>query len=144
MNKMMMYGGIFMKATKFPDYFPEGCPPDDTIKEELPVYRIAKYNPINIKDFQVNFIKFPGKFDDDVRAYGLSVYEDIESLERCRSKIPGLKRCKHIYKAITKEQYGKIKRTPNDFGKHITWWLYEKIDPLDVFTIYIGGEDNEK
>ena len=133
-----------MKDMKFPDYFPEGCPPSDTIEEELSVYRIARYNPINIKDFQVNFIKTPGKFDHDVRAYGLSVYEDIESLEKCRSKVPGLRRRKHIYKATTKNEYGKIKRTPNEFGKHITWWLYEQTDPLEIFSLYVRGENNGK
>nr|WP_302597397.1 hypothetical protein [uncultured Cellulosilyticum sp.] len=131
-----------MHSKKFPKYFPDGCPPEDTIKEELNVYRIAKYMPINIKDFETHFIKFPGRFDDDLRAYGLSVYEDIESLEKCRKKIPALKKCKKIYMATTKEEYGKIKRTPNDFGKHITWWLYEDTNPLEIFDLYKEGRDN--
>lgn len=124
-----------MNTNKFPSYFPSNCPPNDTIDEELEVYRIAKFNPINIKDFETVYQRKPGEIYEDIRAYGLSVYEDIESLERCRSKIPAFKKKKHIYKALTKKEYGKIKRTPNIYGKHITWWLYEYIDSLKIFSL---------
>lgn len=122
---------------EFPDYFPEGCPPDDAIQEEIDVYRICKNkDKVTSDDFISYYNINPVRFKDNIQAYGLSV---IQKEEDCKNlmKLPNMKKkFKAIAKGKTYKSMGVVKKTPNRSCKsHCTWWLYKDAKPEELFEI---------
>lgn len=127
----------------FPDTFPKGCPPEDSMNNRLIVYRLIRGETITKDDFKS--FKELGR---DARGqkypfieYGLSVNTSYEELRKCWRGNPGLKKMfKNIGTGLTYECTGKVKATPSKAQKcHHTWWIYKEVDPSNFFQI-VGGE----
>ncbi len=133
-----------MSCNKFPDWFPENCPPADAFCEKLKVYRLAFNKKLKKKDFLPNVKLYPKnkRYKNNILAYGISVFEDIQDMKDMKRKIPGLKKMKYNIVGYTIEEYGLIKHTPNN-NSHITWWLYEDMYPINHFKLVKEGEENE-
>lgn len=80
------------------------------------------------------------------QAYGLSMFPSAEDCERAKRKSP---RLRGTHKGIAYGQVdagkGKILRTPSKANPaHITWWIYEGVEPHTFFTAYgKGGVESE-
>ena len=48
---------------------------------------------------------------------------------------PALRDKTGIATGITYEYTGVTKRTPKNYKSHITWWLYDSIQPITFFTM---------
>lgn len=122
---------------KFPSYFPENCPPSDAKHEELIVFRMGKNNPAEESDFYPHVIVFPEKFKNtnNLLVYGISVFSDLDEMIKCQKAIPALKKMKFRYQGITYKHTGVVKRTPKNNKAHITWWLYDGVNPHEFFKL---------
>lgn len=125
------------KISKFPDYFPDGCPPKDATSEEIEVYRTCENsNQVTSDDFISYYNIDPEKYKNVINAYGLSVMLKKEDCVKLM-KMPGMKKkFKSIAKGKTYSSMGVVKRTPNkNYKSHCTWWLCEGSKPEEVFEI---------
>ena len=120
---------------KFPDYFPEGCPPDTAKDSEITLYRLCKGKIPCREDFVSFFLKNPEKFINNVQAYGLSVFPTLEDCSLARKKSPKLrKKLPYSAKGDSNEDRGKYDYTPSNINpKHITWWVYDGVEPHTFF-----------
>lgn len=130
----------------FPAYFPKNCPPADAKGEEIVLYRLCKTTTPTSEDFLSFYQINPEKYKDNIQAYGLSTYPSADDCEKARRKSPRL-RDSHTGIACGKndENKGLILRTPSKSNPaHITWWIYEGIEPHTFFESYSkGGAEHE-
>ena len=129
---------------KFPVYFPLGCPPKDAVAKELDVYRLCKSDKITPEDFLSFYQTAPRKYAKLINAYGLSVYPSIEDCYSAMRKAPHLrKKYSAVAHGITYTFTGKVLDTPSKNNpNHITWWLYEGVQPHTYFVpCASGGEE---
>ena len=123
---------------QWPDYFPDGCPPQDAQPATGEVYRLVKKNPPESKDFIPTRKKQPSKDfgEKECEACGLSVLRNVEDAVRVKSRAPGMKK-RLVAKGTLNPHLGRIKRTPSKkFGQvHHTWWAPTDIQPWSVFRI---------
>ena len=130
----------------FPAYFPEGCPPADAKSEEIVLFRLCKTTVPAADDFLSFYQINPEKYKSIIQAYGLSTYPSAEDCESAKRKSP---RLRNAYAGIACGQVdaenGKILRTPSKVNPaHITWWVYEGIEPQTFFeSYYKGGVEHE-
>lgn len=119
---------------KFPEYFPDNCPPSDARQEELCVYRYCADSRVVVGDFLSYYQLDPVKYHGIVNAYGLSV---IANEQDCIKglKLPAIrKKYKHYARGITYIRTGVIKSTHSPIlSSHYTWWLYEGVQPHTFF-----------
>ena len=130
------------RRSQFPDYFIEGCPPNDAKSEEVLVYRMTKNNPATEKDFLPHIILHPNKKDlkTNILAYGISVFRDFDEMDKYRKSIPGMRKMKYNAYGKTTKESGVVKSTPNKKNKsHMTWWLHKDTYPHTFFEMYDGG-----
>ena len=133
-------------ARRFPAYFPKDCPPDDAKGEEIALFRLCKTTVPTAQDFLSFYQINPEKYEGNVQAYGLSTYPTAEACESAKRKPP---RLRNAYEGIACGQVdadkGKILRTPSKANPaHITWWVYEGIEPHTFFESYCkGGVEHE-
>lgn len=128
---------------KFPNYFPENCPPEDAEDKEIKVYRLCKCSEkIDKQDFVTYYENNREKYRNNILAYGLSVNGtkegSVKLLNELSRKSPKVKKkgYKAIAKGITYKSTGKHKSTPNNNQKdHITYWLYENVEPHTYFEL---------
>lgn len=124
---------------QYPDFFPNGCPPNDAAPLELKVYRLVKGDKIAKSDFKSFFEegrdarhpKFP------YIEYGLSVNTDYEEIKKYWRGSPALrKQFKNLATGVTYERTGVVKSTPTKMQKnHHTWWLCTNATPENYFII---------
>ena len=133
-------------ARHFPAFFPKGCPPADSKGEAMVLFRLCKTTVPTADDFLSFYQINPEKYEDIIQAYGLSTYPSAESCEKAKRKSP---RLRNAYEGIASGQVdadkGKILRTPSKANPaHITWWVYEGIEPHTFFESYCkGGVEHE-
>ena len=130
---------------RFPAYFPNGCPPNDATDEEIELFRMCMNSTPTAEDFVSYYLQYPDKYKDDFRAYGLSVFNSEASCRKAFDKAPKLRaRYKYCAKGMNNPDRGKTLSTPNKKNPHhITWWIYEGIEPHTFFvTCMEGGDDN--
>jgi hypothetical protein len=121
--------------TKFPDYFPIGCPPSDAISQEIYVYRYLTGEEITENDFASYYLMDKDKYKNNINAYGLSVEINLDKMKK-GLKLPDIRRrFKSIAGGKTYHYTGVIKNTYRPY--HYTWWLYEGIKPHEYFEICI-------
>lgn len=136
------------KNRSYPDFFPEGCPPEYAEQKKVHVYRLVSGERITIDDFKS--LKELGR---DARSqkhpfieYGVSVNVDYEELMKCWRSTPSLKKkCKNICEGNIYECSGAVAFTPSETTPqkhHHTWWIYKEIDPSNFFSIK-RGESSE-
>ena len=124
---------------KYPEYFPQDCPPEDAQTLEIEAYRGCQNNVITRDDFKSYYEL--GKKCNKVEAYGVSLFTDFREVQVMMA-MPNF-RLNHpfIAKGITKSECGEIKYTGKNHKSHITWWLYEDSTPEAYFQI-IEEQDN--
>lgn len=133
-------------ARVFPAYFPEGCPPTEASSEEIVLFRLCKEATPAAEDFLTFYQIDPQKYANMIQAYGLSMYPSVDDCEHAKRKSP---RLRNTHKGIAcgriDAEKGKILRTPSKANPaHITWWIYEGVEPLTFFTACgKGGVENE-
>ena len=121
---------------KFPDYFPEGCPPASAKDSEITLYRLCKDMVPCKADFVSFYLINPEKYRNCINAYGLSVFPSIEDCNIARSKAPRLRKKPYSAKGENNEDRGKYVFTPSNANpNHITWWVYEGVEPHTFFEI---------
>lgn len=127
----------------FPSYFPKDCPPNDATDEERLLFRMCKGPIPTAEDFLTFFHTNPEKYKDCILAYGLSVFESEEDCQRARKKSPRLReQYKYCACGTTNKDRGKTLATPTKVNPHhITWWVYEGVEPSTFFvSCGEGGE----
>ena len=133
-------------ARVFPAYFPEGCPPENATVEEIVLFRLCKTDVPCADDFVTFYQINPERYGGMIQAYGLSMYPSAEDCDSARRKSP---RLRATHKGIACGQIdadkGRILRTPSKANPaHITWWIYEGIEPHTFFKVYSkGGVEHE-
>lgn len=134
------------KAKHFPAFFPKGCPPANAKGERIVLFRLCKtVNPAP-EDFLSFYQIDPERYAGNIQAYGLSTYPSAETCKSAKRKSPRLrKECKGIACGQVEADHGKILRTPSNANPaHITWWVYEEIEPHTFFQKYHeGGVEHE-
>ncbi len=125
---------------KYPNYFPQGCPPDDAVAKEIDAYRICKSSIITHSDF-LSFYEEGKKIYGNILGYGISIFSNINEAYTVL-KMPAHRK-EYIAKGITNSDCGVIKYTPSSkHSSHYTWWLYENATPEKYFQI-IKEQGNE-
>lgn len=132
---------------KYPSYFPDNCPPDEATDEEKLLFRLCTEPTLSEKDFVSFYLKNPGKWKDNIQAYGLSVLESVDDCISARRK-NGYLRKKYPFCAsgMNNSDRGRILNTPSDTNpNHYTWWVYENVKPHTFFEMCTdeGGGNNE-
>ena len=132
---------------KYPEYFPQGCPPADAERGEKELYRSCEGITTEKSDFVSYYIKDPQKNKNDVRFYGLSVFgsiDDCMSAYRKSQRIFG--KYRSISKVGTNIERGSYKKTPTKMHPaHITWWVCEGVQPETFFeTVRIMENENNE
>lgn len=128
---------------KFPDYFPPGCPPADATEREIEVFRLCENKCVAASDFESYFQKNPKRYAGKILAYGISVFPSLAACKSAQDKSPFLRKCQACARGITYNYSGKILNTPGKNNpSHITWWLYEGIEPHTYFELCDTGDGN--
>jgi len=122
---------------KFPDYFPQGCPPSEAVFKEMDVYRLCVNSTPCEEDFQSFYLSDPKKYAGNIRAYGISTFPSFKACESALRKCVNLRnKYKFCAHGITYIYTGKVMNTPSKANpKHITWWLYDGVKPHTYFKV---------
>ena len=117
---------------KWPDYFPNGCPPDDSEYPNGTVYHFTNKRNPKEKDF-LTHMQRQKPCNDRCKGCGLSVFTIFEEMLRLKG-LPYFKK-KFIASANLKPDHGKIKNTPSAATSedHHTWWVPTNVQPWDLF-----------
>ena len=140
MNKKMT-----IKDQKYPEYFPENCPPESASTEKRILFRFCKGRYPDEEDFKSYYNLNPEKYRGNINAYGLSVLPSRDACNSAYRKYPYIRRYKTVAKGETDHDKGCWKNTPsNTIPDHITWWVCEGIKPVGFFMFdFVLGEENE-
>jgi hypothetical protein len=109
--------------SKWPDYFPDQCPPAEARNDNVQVFRLVDGAPLSAEDFLPTFIEQPHRpFDADkfCAACGVSVFRNVQDVVQKRSRFKPL-RGKKIARGRITEVDGRVLETFEP--THMTWWL---------------------
>jgi len=123
---------------KWPGYFPDGCPSESARPPQCTVYRFIKQNAPTPTDFVPHKIIYPRSIwgSNECQACGLSVYSTLEGAQKAFEALPATKRFVAVARGCITPESGKILETPTrGNSSHITWWVYEGVDPCAMFNI---------
>lgn len=128
-------------SLRFPTYFPENCPPEESTDEECVLYRLCKGPVLTDGDFKSFYLINPIKYKDNIKAYGISVFKSFSDCNRAKSKSPKLRsEYKYVASGSNNSQRGKLLNTPSGVNpNHYTWWLYDGVKPHTFFRLCEGG-----
>ena len=132
---------------KYPDYFPQGCPPADVETGNKELFRFCKGITIEKSDFVSYYMINPQKYKNNVNSYGLSVFGSIGDCLAVYRKSPYIfGKYRSISKGKTNNERGSYKKTPSKSNPaHITWWVYEGVQPEIFFeTVHIMENKNNE
>lgn len=125
----------------FPSYFPDNCPPKEAKCEEIIMYRLCKNATPSPEDFISFYLSNPDRYKGMVNAYGLSVFPSPQDCVLARKKSPKLReKTSTIAFGQNNCDRGKILRNGSPQNpSHITWWVYEGVEPHKFFAPYSEG-----
>ena len=130
---------------KYPEYFPQGCPPEDAEKGDKELYRFCKGITTEKSDFVSYYINNPEKYKNKVNSYGLSVFGSIDDCLSAYRKSPYIfGKYRSISKGNTNIERGSYKNTPSKSNlAHITWWVCDGVKPETFFvTVHVMGNES--
>lgn len=138
-------------SCKFPDDFPEGCPPPEAKAEDMDnVYRAVESNPPTEDDFQRWRDEWPKKYvrikgNRKIQANGLSFNKKKEELADVLKKVPGLgRKKKYIAVGMIKKEFGVTLDTPTqDSPNHFTLWKCLGVQMAGYFKVIEERSDND-
>ena len=128
---------------RWPEDFPEDCPPEEADLANGVFYYIVKANPPRSSDFIPLYHRNRGLAMRRVRngivtecqTMGLSIFADqSDALARAR-QYPEIG--DRIAQLALGPDAGKILSTPRDGDSHHTWWKAEGYDPAAVATVVL-------
>ena len=127
---------------KYPDYFPDNCPPADCCVDERVLFRFCNDKEVSKDDFRSYYLMNPDKYRNNILAYGLSILKSREDCISLYRKCPYMRGHKSIAKGITNAMRGCWQETPSKRNpNHITWWVCVGIRPETFFEIdYCFGD----
>lgn len=117
----------------FPKNWPNDCPPLDAIDAAGNVFRIAKHNPPTDIDFATHMETGKLKSAPECLRCGLSVFREFRDAMHQRRLMPKLGQW--IARATLAAEHGKTKLTSGQQPTHTTWWAYEGVDRVDLFSV---------
>lgn len=121
---------------RWPDHYPQGCPPADAQEGNGDVFRLVRTDPPANTDFVSKYIEIPRKVwgGHECQSRGLSVFRVMADAVRLRDEVAGMRNRKIAKASIT---WGKIKLTTNEKkpDSHHTWWVPVDHNPLPLFQV---------
>ncbi|RDU37295.1 hypothetical protein DRW41_05430 [Neobacillus piezotolerans] len=125
------------KSKKFPDYYPECCPPIKSINGDLTVYRIIESNTIKPREFISIGEKKKKYFSPTCNNFGISLLTDPADLHIAKNFFASIsmeKKNKVAVGNITQDSGLYAYEPSNNVGKsHINWWTYLDVEPHTYF-----------
>ncbi|WP_071590766.1 hypothetical protein [Synechococcus sp. PCC 7336] len=112
------------QRSEWPDFFPEGVPPDSATSAEGEAFRLVASIPPSDSDFLSNIEERPErKFKDDKIwiACGVSFHRQLECSKRTRNRYKPF-RNRRIAKGTLKEEHGVQLPTNRQGDSHFTVW----------------------
>ncbi len=109
---------------KWPDHYPEQCPPESAEPVSGKVYRFVNRTNPKERDFKSNYEQRPGTDwgNQGCQARGLSVFRTIEACDDMAEQVPALAK-KKLAVANLSQNDGVIAETPSrNSSKHNTLW----------------------
>lgn len=107
---------------KFPDYFPEGCPPADATEAVGDVFRIVRAGEIGEADFRSHHELGIALGAPACARCGVSLFDSFDGAMHRRRLSPYLGA--FISHGRLAPSAGKMKLTKPSSG-HIEWWAFE-------------------
>lgn len=116
---------------KFPDTFPENCPPNDCIKCEGVFYHFVRREIDDPK----NFVTHANRgVETSCKAHGLSLYRTLQAAKNLQGM--GVFKNRKIARGTLCPDCGKLKNTSRHKSEeHFTLWVYEGIQISTYFEI---------
>lgn len=112
------------QKSEWPDFFPEGVPPDNATPAEGDAFRLVVSIPPSDSDFLSSIEDQPNRnFKDDQMwmACGVSFHRQLECSRRTRDRYRPL-RNRRIAKGTLKSEHGVQLSTSGGGGSHFTVW----------------------
>lgn len=109
--------------SKWPEYFPEQCPPAEARYDNVQVFRLVDGVPLSAEDFRPTVIEWPHRAfgaDKLCAACGVSVFRNLQDVLKTRARFNPL-RNKKIARGHITERDGLVLETFEP--THMTWWL---------------------
>lgn len=121
---------------KWPEFYPENCPPEDAEPASGTVYRLVRHDPPQAEDFKTPWEEYPGRFPEPtIENCGLSVHTDLHDSERLKDRVPQFRK-RQIAEGILNPKLGMIQHTPlPEDESHHDWWVPVGTDPWLVFNV---------
>lgn len=116
----------------FPSYFPDGCPPQKAIAEELEVFRAVTNDPLSRDDFR-SYHELGIHIDKITNSYyAVSCFTDETAFDMTMGMPAKRSRFRFKAKGITSIYCGVIYKNARG---HVDWWLYDGAEPEKHFSI---------
>ncbi len=120
----------------YPDFFPEGCPPETAEFIDMYLFRYTVNDPPLEADFLSAFQMGKFKRSIKVQKYGLSMNSCIKDARNSIGLVPALWDYKYIAGGYASIEDGPIEYTPSEkISKHLTWYLYKNVNPYKKFCV---------
>ena len=121
---------------RFPDDWPQGCPPDDSEHAKGVMFRIVGHDPVHDRDFLSQFDLGRAATADPCLRRALSIFSKVTDAEHRRRLTPKLGR--YIAQGTLEHAHGDMKHTGGDRSSHVSWWPCEGIDRKAGFLVMQG------
>jgi hypothetical protein len=120
----------------WPKFYPEGCPPQDSVSANGVFYRLVNDGVVSRHDFwSQRELKPSAIFQNmpECQACGTSIFADLADAERVK-KLPTMRK-KKIAQGQVDPSMGQMKPTPSAHRSHHTWWVPANCDPSPNFVV---------
>lgn len=121
----------------FPEFYPEGVPPDGAVEARGLVYRIVRAIPPNADDFISSLeehkkLGIQREYGDSLwMACGTSLFKDLADSKRTRDRYKYFRTRKIAHGSLS-AVLGKMMDTPvEDKPSHLTAWFYSGAKPYE-------------
>ncbi|WP_214684809.1 hypothetical protein [Exiguobacterium sp. s155] len=125
------------RIDKFPDYFPQSCPPLKQKKGNLTVYRIVESNTIKAREFIPIGEKKKRYLSQSCNSFGISLITNPDDLKTALNYFAqnDMKRKNKAAIGIITPDSGVYAHAPsqNVGSSHINWWTYIDVKPHTFF-----------
>lgn len=122
---------------KFPDNWPDDCPPADAEAANGNYFRVGKNNPPVADDFKSHAERGIAPSANPCMRAGLSLLRSTDDATHQTNLFPKLG--KLIFCGSLSAEHGKTKLTGGKLPTHTTWWPYEGIDRVAPF-VCVGAQ----
>jgi hypothetical protein len=123
----------------WPDFYPQGCPYNDSAPAEGDVFRVLVFaSEPGPEDFKSYRELHPNRrfHVPECEACGLSVYRELADVESMMRRVPRL-RDRPVVRGRLNARHGLIASTPKQKEpSHCTWWIpCEVEEPWSAFEL---------